>query len=102
MRAAGIEYLNDKDQKPFRRTQKKGDCRNWGQIPHARKKALETYPVIPSPYYGGDEDRNLKYRFGFVKGYDQAMQDFLEKAKEFFIEKHAGMFNQFKNYMQDV
>lgn len=29
------------------------------------------------------------------------MQDFLEKAKEFFIEQHAGMFTQFKNYMQN-
>ena len=36
-----------------------------------------------------------------VECYDEAIQDFLEKAKEFFVEKHIGMFTQFKNYMQD-
>lgn len=53
----------------------------------SENKALEAYPVIPSPYYGGDEDRNLKYRFGFIKGYDQAMKDFMDKACDFLDDR---------------
>jgi hypothetical protein len=68
----------------------------------AEKKAVEAYPKVLSPYYGDNIlDRNVDCRAGYINGYDQAFQDFIEKAKEFFIEQHAGMFTQFKNYMQD-
>lgn len=66
----------------------------------SEQKALEAYPILFGERNGYDntfKDRRESY----IKGYDQAMQDFLEKAKEFFIEQHAGMFTQFKNYMQD-
>ena len=46
----------------------------------AEDKALKAYPIQPSPYYGGNEDVNLKYRFGFVKGYDQAIQDMVKDS----------------------
>ena len=86
---------------------------NYNMEKTAEQKALEAYPVIPSPYYGGDEDRNLKYRFGFVKGYNQAAQDFKEKAEKFWRQKLneqmvylcKGTINdaieQFKQYMEN-
>lgn len=50
-------------------------------------------------------------REGYIKGYNQAMQDFMEKAKEFlYLQLNNGsiecgniekLFEQFKNYMQD-
>ena len=43
----------------------------------AEKKAVEAYPKALI----GNLD-NLK-KDGFIKGYNQAMQDFMEKAKEF-------------------
>ena len=69
----------------------------------AEQKALEAYPIIEgnSIDWGQYEDLNEDTREAYIVGYDQAMQDFLEKAKEFFIENHIGMFTQFKNYMQN-
>ena len=92
----------------------------------AEQKALEEYPIviIPDDDTMGftSSDRNEVIRFGYIKGYDQAMQDFLEKAEEFFYEQfdihphdcHVVQYvsdtplenmddfiEQFKNYMQD-
>jgi hypothetical protein len=83
----------------------------------AEEKALEAYPKALSPYYGDDIlDRNINCRAGYVKGYDTAMQDFLEKACEWledtqlenFICRDDGVYfdnekliEQFKNYMQN-
>lgn len=70
----------------------------------AEKKAVEAYPKALI----GNLD-NLK-KDGFIKGYNQAMQDFMEKAKEFlYLQLNNGsiecgniekLFEQFKNYMQ--
>ena len=51
----------------------------------AEQKALEAYP----PHYqklAGDGyfDMSLEKREGYIRGYDQALQDFLEKAEKFF------------------
>ena len=68
----------------------------------SEQKALESYPVCNcyNEQCMMQEDVNIELRTGYEEGYNQAMQDFLEKAKEFFIEKHIGMFTQFKNYME--
>jgi hypothetical protein len=72
----------------------------------------ETHRVIPadnkSHRFG---DANEENREAFIKGYDQAIKDFLEKAEEFLylqlnnvliecgnIER---LIEQFKNYMQN-
>lgn len=87
----------------------------------SEQKALEAYPKALSPYYDDNIiDRNVNCRVGYIKGYDQAMQDLLEKAEKFFNEELFTRFNgkeyhvasnkcmnlqqfieYFKNYMQD-
>lgn len=78
----------------------------------SEKKALEAYPKAPSPYYDDHIlDRNVNCRAGYIKGYDQAMQDFMEKAEELlYFQLNNGsiecgniekLIEQFKNYMQD-
>lgn len=88
----------------------------------AENKALEEYPMINPPYNTNIEAQvNVERAFnreGYIKGYDQAMQDFLEKAEKFFndelyvsiadqicsVDDFTGMTNfieQFKNYMQN-
>ena len=84
----------------------------------AEQKALEAYP----PHYqklAGDGyfDMSLEKREGYIRGYDQALQDFMEKAEEFFknelyvsisdkICSHnnftsvSNFIEQFKNYMR--
>ena len=82
----------------------------------AENKALEAYPST-------DRDPNGIFvqvrREDYAKGYDQAMQDFLEKSEKFFNKELFTRFNgaehrvasnkrmnlqqfieQFKNYMQ--
>lgn len=60
----------------------------------AEQKALEAYPNARI----GNLD-NLK-KDGFIKGYDQRHKTFMEKAKAWFIQQHIGMFNSFKQYME--
>lgn len=56
-----------------------------------------------------DHSRHNTEWIAFKKGYDQAMQDFLEKANRYFIEiankaqvvLPKSFFEDFKNYMQD-
>ena len=62
----------------------------------AEQKASEAYPNALI----GNLD-NLK-KDGFIKGYDQAMQDFLEKAMEYFKGKpiHPFWAEDFKKYME--
>ena len=92
----------------------------------AEQKASEEYPIdiIPDNDTMGftSSDRNEVIRLGYIQGYDQAMQDFLEKAEEFFyeqfdihphdchvvqyvsdtlLENMDGFVEQFKKYMQD-
>ena len=77
----------------------------------AEQKALELYPILFSEKNGYDntfKDRRESY----VKGYNQAMQDFLEKAEKY-LEPHiqcillgdihdtSAFVQDFKNYMQD-
>lgn len=79
----------------------------------AETKALEAYPIL----IGKDSvekgfDWNEEYREVYIQGYDQAMQDFLEKAEKYLVphiqsillgDMHdTSVFVQdFKNYMQD-
>ena len=83
----------------------------------AEERALEAYPILFSERNGYDntfKDRRESY----IKGYDKAMQDFLEKAVEWLQDSldrryvvrnfHTGeyysiqdMIKYFKNYMQD-
>ena len=84
----------------------------------AEQKALEAYPILFSERNGYDntfKDRRESY----IKGYDQAMQDFLEKAERYLnytlysrveIEVYGtlipdiickkGFIENFKNYMK--
>lgn len=74
----------------------------------SEQKALEAYP--PTPLNVSLVDYNSFKRTFYVKGYDQAMQDFLEKAEKWLeptFKSIAGyncggdLMNDFKNYMQD-
>ena len=90
----------------------------------AESKALEAYPEAEVKYKtlvmlegGGliEVDLNIQKRDGYIKGYDQAMQDFLDKACEWledtqlenFICRDDGVYfdnekliEQFKNYIK--
>ena len=82
----------------------------------AEERALEAYPILFSERNGYDntfKDRRESY----IKGYDKAMQDFLEKACEWLKENSKSyvifdevgyrgyssnlLIKYFKNYMQD-
>lgn len=70
------------------------------------KRAFEAYPVIPSPYYGGDDDRNIQYRFGFIKGYEQAEKDIIGKACEWLSHRifncgEGNLINDFRKAMEE-
>lgn len=84
----------------------------------AEQKALEAYPEIEGSetYFDRDYictkpiDLNRQRREGYVKGYDQAMQDFLVKASKYLfdnlphtwdITQTVSFIDNFKNYMQD-
>lgn len=82
----------------------------------SEKKALETYPEIEGSetYFDRDYictkpiDLNKQRRQGYIKGYEQAMQDFLEKACYYLKstlqeddETNDFIVQQFKNYMED-
>lgn len=77
----------------------------------AEEKALEAYPFEPIECGGGIADSNSEYRGLYQDGYDQAFQDFLEKAEDAIsmISRHYigedytfdQIWEQFKNYMQD-
>lgn len=80
----------------------------------AENKALEAYPI--DKLYN---DVNLQYRIGYEEGYDQAMQDFLEKTCKWLKESITNnpecnriiskkgvitmglLIEDFKNYMQN-
>lgn len=84
----------------------------------SEQKALEAYPEEKHITYGMisggnpfEIDINTRERNGYIKGYDQAMQDFLEKAEEFlYLQLNNGsiecgnierLIYDFKNHMQD-
>lgn len=77
----------------------------------AEKKALEAYPIAYYRNGGGIDDANASDRAVYEEGYDQAMQDFLERAEEFlYLQLNNGsiecgnierLIEQLKNYMQD-
>ena len=81
----------------------------------AEQKALEEYQIdiVPDDDTMGftSSDRNETIRLGYIKGYDQAMQDFLEKACEW-LSKNARnyysayatsdkLIEDFKNHIQN-
>lgn len=74
----------------------------------SEQKALEAYPIdmIPDDDTMGftSSDRNEIPRLGYIKGYDQAMQDFLEKAEKILTERmyfSDDEAKEFKNYMKN-
>jgi hypothetical protein len=77
----------------------------------AEKKALEAYPIVYYLNGGGIDDANTSDRAVYEEGYDQAIQDFLEKAERwleihmpFGEVSHESVYDciqGFKNYMQD-
>ena len=85
----------------------------------SEKKALEEYPQKIGYTDMGDVDWNLPQRNAYLLGYDQAMQDFIEKAcewleKELLVsdiehqkywlmteENKSNFIEDFKNYMQN-
>ena len=86
----------------------------------SEQKALEAYPFEPIECGGGIADSNSEYRGLYQEGYDQAMQDFLEKAERYLnytlysrveievygtlipsITNKKEFINDFKNYMKD-
>ena len=73
----------------------------------SEQKAIELYPENKSYYrIEGWIDVNKEERVGYIKGYDQAMQDFLEKACEWLSKQPMSRpvfwtVEDFKNYMQD-
>lgn len=64
----------------------------------SEQKALEEYPINDDNFW------NKFKREGYIKGYDQAMQDFLEKAEKILTERmyfSDDEAKEFKNYLQD-
>ena len=53
----------------------------------SEQKALEVYPIAYYRNGGGIDDANASDRAVYEEGYDQALQDFLEKAEEFFYDR---------------
>lgn len=72
----------------------------YGQASKDIEKQVEESVIEKSSGEVTIEDL-VAYNQGFKIGRELTMQDFMEKAEEFFIEKHTGMFTQFKKYMQD-
>lgn len=75
----------------------------------AEQKALEAYPILFSERNGHDNSFKDR-RESYIKGYDQAMKDFLEKAIEWILchftdsrycntHTEEEIKEQFKNYM---
>lgn len=66
----------------------------------AENKALEAYPIVVS-------EQTIPCRLSYSEGYDQAMQDFLEKALKFLRHElyhttsQKDLEEQFKNYMKN-
>lgn len=76
----------------------------------SEQKALEAYPIAYYRNGGGIDDANASDRAVYEEGYDQAFQDFLEKACEWLeptFKRIAGYYcggdlmNDFENYMKD-
>ena len=88
----------------------------------SEQKALEAYPEHRVTRYGplyaydgtdtpSEYDENIITRKAFIESYDQAMQDFLEKAEEFlYLQLNNGsiecgniekLIDNFKKHMQN-
>ena len=48
----------------------------------SEQKALEAYPMDEYEFDKAKKSNIERSRYAYIKGYDQAMQDFLEKACE--------------------
>lgn len=79
----------------------------------AEQKALEAYPIAYFRNGGGIDDANASDRAVYEESYDQAMQDFMEKARTWlFSDLYRYLINSkeisideisrhFKNYMKN-
>lgn len=77
---------------------------------NVEQKALEAYPMDEYEFDKAKKSNIERSRYAYIKGYNQATQDFLEKAEKFFNDmydtmgKHAlgkKTIELFKNYMKD-
>lgn len=80
----------------------------------SKQKALEAYPRAYYRNGGGIDDANASDRAVYEEGYDQAIQDFMDKACEYLRMEFVDMglryirgcavddeIKMFKKYMQD-
>lgn len=80
----------------------------------SEQKALEAYPMNEYEFDKAKKSDIERKRFAYIKGYDKAMQDFLDKAEEYLRKEFVDMWlryirghsmddeiKMFKNYMQD-
>ena len=76
----------------------------------AEQKALEAYPIAYYRNGGGVDDANASDRAVYEEGYDQALQDFLDKAEMYlktrvYYNMHPNnvttAIQEFKNYMKN-
>lgn len=70
----------------------------------SEQKALEAFPMDEYEFDKAKKSNIERSRYAYIKGYDQAMQDFLEKAEKILTERmyfSDDEVKEFKNYMQD-
>lgn len=76
----------------------------------AEQKAFEAYPMDEYEFDKAKKSNIERSRYAYIKGYDQAFQDFLEKAEMYlktrvYYNMHPNnvttAIQEFKNYMQD-
>lgn len=77
----------------------------------AEHKALKAYPMDEYEFDKAKKSNIERRRFAYIQGYDQAMQDFLEKAEKWLeptFKNLAGynsggdLINDFINYMMAI
>lgn len=72
----------------------------------AEQKALEEYPMDEYEFDKAKKSDIERKRFAYIKGYDQAFEDFLEKACKWLSKQHMSRpifwtIEDFKNYMKN-
>ena len=77
----------------------------------AEERALEVYPyskgkVVATGFGTIEFDQNHDERVGFVEGYNQAQQDLMEKAKQWFTdnlpsEKVQLLWSEFEQFITE-
>ena len=77
---------------------------------NVEQKALEAYPMDEYEFDKAKKSNIERSRYAYIKGYNQATQDFLEKAEMYlktrvYYNMHPNnvttAIQEFKNYMQN-